>query len=92
MIKPMLILIATFVAAPALAQMAAPAAAPTAAPTMPMCSAKVKDGCMQSPAAEKRAMSAAQADKRDAAHGGTWAPDAAKATPPAPTRRKGTDT
>ncbi len=72
--KPILVLAATIFAAPVLAQEAAPAA-----PTLPTCSAKVTDGCIQSSAAEKRAMTGEQADKRDAAHGGAWTPDAAKA-------------
>ncbi len=85
MIKPMLVLAAGLFAAPVLAQEAAPAA-----PALPTCSAKVTDGCVQSAAAEKRAMSGEQADKRDAAHGGAWTPDGsgktakAKAGTPAP--------
>ncbi|WP_426164551.1 hypothetical protein [Sandarakinorhabdus sp. DWP1-3-1] len=83
MIRSIFILAATLVAAPALAQDAAPAlaqdAAPAApaAPTLPTCSAKVTDGCVQSAAAEKRAMTGEQADMRDAAHGGAWTPDGA---------------
>ncbi|PZN92136.1 MAG: hypothetical protein DCF31_17525 [Alphaproteobacteria bacterium] len=73
MIRSIFILAATLVAAPALAQEAAPAAAPT----LPVCSAKVTDGCIQSAAAEKRAMTGEQADKRDAARGGAWTPDGA---------------
>ncbi len=72
MIRSIFILAATLVAAPALAQDAAPAA-----PTLPTCSAKVTDGCIQSAAAEKRAMTGEQADKRDAARGGAWTPDGA---------------
>jgi len=53
------------------------AAAPAFAADLPPCSAKVKDSCQQTTGQEARAMSAAQADKRDAAHGGTWASDLA---------------
>jgi hypothetical protein len=68
MIKPMFILVAATLAAPAIAQ--------TPAPTLPPCSAKVTDGCMQTPAQEKRALTGEQADKRDARNGGKWTPDA----------------
>ncbi|MFZ4690624.1 MAG: hypothetical protein ACOYLS_15415 [Polymorphobacter sp.] len=71
MIKLMFVSAAVMLAAPVLAQ---DAMAP-AAPAMPVCSAKVTDGCVQSAAAEKRAMSGEQADKRDARNGGMWAPD-----------------
>jgi hypothetical protein len=67
MIKPMLFLTAALLAAPAFAQMAAPA-------EMPMCSAKVTDGCMQTKAQQARAMSGAQADARDAKTG-MWTPN-----------------
>ena len=62
---------AAVLAAPALAQDAAPAAS-----TLPFCSAKVTDSCQQTAAQQARAMTGAQAEKRDAAHGGAWAPDA----------------
>ncbi len=75
MMKPFLVLAlagsALVVAVPAMAQDAM-----AAAPSVPMCSAKVKDGCMQTPAQQKRAMSGEQADARDARHGGMWAPNA----------------
>lgn len=80
MIKPLLVVAATLMAIPAFAQ--APAAA-----ERPMCSAKVTDGCVQSAAAEKRAMSGAQADARDARSGGTWAPDKAAAPKAAATKK-----
>ncbi len=67
MIKPILVLAAAMIAVPAMAQ--APAAG-----ALPMCSAKVKDGCQQTPGQEARAMSGEQADKRDAKSGG-WAPN-----------------
>jgi hypothetical protein len=70
MIKPVFVLVAALLAAPAVAQ--------TSAPTLPPCSAKVTDNCMQTPAQEKRAMTGEQADKRDARAGG-WAPDKAAA-------------
>ena len=73
MIKPLLVLVASMIAAPVLAQEAAPAA--PAAPSLPTCSAKVTDSCIQSGAAEKRAMTGEQADKRDARNGGAWTPD-----------------
>ena len=79
MIKLMFVTAAAMLAAPVLAQDAAPAA--PAAPTLPMCSAKITDGCQQSPRQEARAMSGDQADARDARNGGMWTPDgkAAKA-------------
>ena len=73
MMKPILALVAAIVATPVLAQDAAPAA--PAAPTLPTCSAKVTDGCIQSAAAEKRAMTGEQADQRDARNNGAWTPD-----------------
>lgn len=66
MIKPVLILVAATLAAPAIAQ--------TPAPSLPTCSAKVTDNCVQSAAQQKRALTGEQADKRDARYGG-WAPD-----------------
>jgi len=79
MFKSMFVLAAALMAAPVLAQDAAPAApadaAAPAAPTMPMCSAKVTDGCQQSARQEARAMSGAQADARDARNGGEWTPN-----------------
>jgi hypothetical protein len=66
MIKPVFVLVAAVLAAPAIAQ--------TPAPTLPPCSAKVTDNCMQTAAQEKRAMTGEQADKRDARAGG-WAPN-----------------
>ena len=68
--KSILILAAAVFAVPVLAQETAPAA-----PTLPTCSAKVTDGCIQSAAAEKRAMTGEQADKRDARNNGAWTPD-----------------
>ena len=64
MIKPMLLLTAALLAAPALAQT-----------TLPPCSATVKDACQQTKGQEARAMSGAQADARDARTGG-WTPNA----------------
>ena len=72
MIKPMFVLAAAMIAAPALAQ-DAPAAAP--ASTLPFCSAKVTDNCQQTPAQQARAMSGEQAEKRDAKAGGAWTPN-----------------
>jgi hypothetical protein len=70
--KPMLIAATLLFVAPVLAQDAmAPAA-------MPMCSAKVKDSCMQTPSQQARAMSGAQADARDA-KSGMWTPDGSSA-------------
>ena len=72
MIKQFLVLAvassAISVAAPAMAQEAA-------ASGLPMCSAKITDSCMQTPAQQKRAMTAEQAEARDARHGGMWAPN-----------------
>lgn len=73
MIKPMFVLAAAMLAAPVLAQEAAPAT--PAAPSLPMCSAKVTDGCQQSARQEARAMNGAQVDARDARNGGMWTPD-----------------
>ena len=83
MIKPLLVVAATLMAFPALAQ--APAAA-----ERPMCSAKVTDGCQQTAAQQARAMTGAQADARDARAGGTWAPDkaAAAAAPKTAAKKK----
>ncbi len=64
MLKSILLATALIAAAPAFA-------------ALPPCSAKVKDSCQQTSGQEARAMSAAQADKRDAAHGGAWASDLA---------------
>jgi hypothetical protein len=80
-IKPMFVLAAAMLAAPALAQ-DAPAAAP-AAPTLPFCSAKVTDNCQQTPAQQARAMTAEQAEKRNAAAGSDWSPNKT-ATPKKP--------
>jgi hypothetical protein len=66
--KPMLISAAMLFAVPAVAQDAM-------APAMPMCSARVQDSCMQTPAQQARAMSGAQADARDA-RTGMWTPNA----------------
>lgn len=63
-------LIAAAFATPALAQ-----TPPADAPQLPVCSAKVTDGCVQTAAQEKRAMTGEQADKRDARNGGKWTPD-----------------
>jgi hypothetical protein len=78
MIKPIFVLAAVMIAAPALAQAPAPAA-------LPMCSAKVTDSCQQSPAQQARAMTGAQADARDARNGGAWSPD--KRVAPAPAKK-----
>ena len=75
MIKPIFILAAAMIAAPALAQ------APAAAPALPFCSAKVTDSCQQTAAQQARAMTGEQADKRDARNGGEWAPNKAAAAP-----------
>lgn len=56
MLKPML-------ACAAMAALAVPVLAQEAAPSLPPCSAKVKDGCQQTPAQEKRAMTGEQAMK-----------------------------
>lgn len=66
MIKPVFVLVAAMLAAPAVAQ--------TPAPALPTCSAKVTDNCVQSKAQQARALTGEQADKRDARYGG-WAPD-----------------
>jgi hypothetical protein len=71
-IKPMFVLAAAMLAAPALAQ-DAPAA--PAAPALPFCSAKVTDNCQQTPAQQARAMTGEQAEKRDARSGGQWTPN-----------------
>ncbi len=80
MMKPFLVLAfassALSFAIPAMAQDAM-----AAAPDVPMCSRTVTDGCMQTPAQQKRAMSGEQADARDARHGGMWTPNAAAAKP-----------
>jgi hypothetical protein len=76
-IKPMFILAAAMIAAPALAQ-ETPAA--PAAPTLPFCSAKVTDNCQQTAAQQARAMSAEQAEKRNAAAGSDWSPNGKAAT------------
>jgi hypothetical protein len=78
-IKPMFVLAAAMIAAPALAQ-DAPAAAPAAAPTLPFCSAKVTDNCQQTPAQQARAMTGEQAEARDAKAGGQWVPNGKAAT------------
>jgi hypothetical protein len=80
MIKALLVVTATLVAAPAFAQ--APAAA-----ERPFCSAKITDGCQQTAAQQARAMSGAQADARDARNGGAWTPNKA-AAPKAPAKKK----
>jgi hypothetical protein len=67
MIKPIFILAAVMIAAPAAAQ--------TPAPTLPFCSAKVTDSCQQTAAQQARAMTGEQADKRDARNGGEWSPN-----------------
>ena len=69
MIKPMFVIAAAMLADPVLAQDAPAAAA------LPACSAKVTDSCQQTPAQQARAMTGEQADRRDAAHGGAWAPN-----------------
>jgi hypothetical protein len=79
-IKPMFVLAAAIIAAPALAQ-DAPAA--PAAPTLPFCSAKVTDNCQQTAAQQARAMSAEQAEKRNARAGSDWSPNKT-ATPKKP--------
>lgn len=80
MIKPMFVLAAAMIAAPALAQ-DAPAA--PAAPAMPMCSAKVTDNCQQTSGQEARAMSGEQAEARNARAGSDWSPNKT-ATPKKP--------
>ncbi len=80
MIKALLVATATLVAIPAFAQ--APAAA-----ERPFCSAKITDGCQQTPAQQARAMTGAQADARDARNGGAWTPNKA-AAPNAPAKKK----
>ena len=85
MIKPLFAVVASMIALPVLAQAPAPAAmpaamsaaAPAAMPALPMCSAKVTDGCQQTKAQQAREMSGAQADARDARNGGQWTPNAA---------------
>jgi hypothetical protein len=73
MIKPMLVVAVAMFAAPVLAQ----------APTLPACSAKVTDGCVQTPAQIARQMTGAQADARDARAGGQWAPNKRATAAPA---------
>jgi hypothetical protein len=75
MIKPMFVVAVAIFAAPVLAQ--APA------PTLPACSAKVTDGCVQTPGQIARQMTGAQADARDARAGGQWAPNQRATTAPA---------
>jgi hypothetical protein len=77
-IKPMFVLAAAMIAAPALAQDA------PAAPALPMCSAKVTDNCQQTSGQEARAMSGEQAEKRNAAAGSEWSPNKRAATPKKP--------
>jgi hypothetical protein len=84
--KPMFVLAAAMIAAPALAQ-DAPAAAP-AAPALPFCSAKVTDNCQQTAAQQARAMSGEQAEKRDAKAGGAWTPNT-EGTKAATTKKPG---
>ena len=79
MIKPIFVLAAAMIAAPALAQ--APAA-------LPMCSAKVTDSCQQSPAQQARAMTGEQADKRDARNGGEWSPNKRGTAAPKAAKKK----
>jgi len=81
-IKPMFVLAAAMIAAPALAQ-DAPAAA-----SLPACSAKVTDNCQQTPAQQARAMSGEQAEKRDARNGGQWTPNT-QGTKTATTKKPG---
>ena len=81
MIKSVFAVAATLLALPALAQ--APAPASTLAPALPMCSAKVTDGCQQTKAQAAREMSGAQADARDARNGGAWTPNGTAAKPAA---------
>jgi hypothetical protein len=85
MIKALLVVTATLVAAPVFAQ--APAAA-----ERPFCSAKITDGCQQTKGQQARAMTGAQADARDARNGGKWTPDgkdsAAAANAKAAARKK----
>ena len=91
MIKPLLAIAATLIAFPVLAQaptptpMMTPTLALASAPTLalPMCSAKVTDGCQQTKAQQAREMSGAQADARDARNGGAWTPNAVAAKPAA---------
>jgi hypothetical protein len=73
MMKSLFAVAATLVALPALAQ----------APALPYCSATVTDSCQQTKAQQARAMSAAQADARDARNGGAWTPNGAAAKPAA---------
>jgi hypothetical protein len=82
MIKPLFVVAAALLATPVLAQ--APAA------ERPFCSAKVTDGCQQTPAQQARAMSGAQADARDARNGGAWTPNktASAAAPAAKPAKK----
>lgn len=70
MIKPLLIVTAMMLAAPAFAQTPAATAA-----DRPFCSATVTDGCQQTKAQQARAMTGAQVDARDARNGGKWTPD-----------------
>jgi hypothetical protein len=81
-IKPMFVLAAAMIAAPALAQDA------PAAPALPFCSAKVTDSCQQTPAQQARAMSGEQAEKRDAKAGGAWTPNT-QGTKTASTKKPG---
>jgi hypothetical protein len=85
--KPMFVLAAAMIAAPALAQ-DAPAAAP-AAPALPFCSAKVTDNCQQTAAQQARAMSGEQAEKRDAKAGGAWTPNGKVTTTTTTTKTPG---
>lgn len=81
MIKPLLVVTAMMLAAPAFAQEAAPAA------ERPYCSATITDGCQQTKAQQARAMTGAQVDARDARNGGKWTPDS-RATAAAPVAKK----
>ncbi len=81
MIKFLFAVAATLVALPAMAQAPAPAMA------LPMCSAKVTDGCQQTKAQQAREMSAAQADARDARNGGAWTPNSLPAKSAAKPRK-----
>jgi hypothetical protein len=75
MIKPLSIVTAMLLTAPALAQMAEVPAPGGQAVVHPLCSATVTDGCQQSKAQQARGMTGAQVDARDARSGGKWTPD-----------------
>lgn len=70
--RVIMVMVAAVLSSSAWAQEAGTAAAPV---PRPACGGQQRDSCQQTPAQERKAITAEQAEARDARHDGEWSPN-----------------